>query len=351
MGTSLSRPRRRTGLVVAIAAPLLLVPALVPLRDRLNLASDVAIFLVVVVASALVGGLVPALVASLLCAALLNFFFTEPFHQLTINEPNNVIALAAFVVVAMMVGWVVDLAARRAKAAAAAAEIEAADRLRAALLAAVGHDLRTPLAAAKASVSGLRSPGLVLPTEDRDELLATADRSLDRLTGLVENLLDMSRLQAGAMPVHLRPVALGDVLARALDDLGVAPRGVLLEVPDDLPAVLADAGLLERVVVNLVANAQRFAPVGQPALLSARVVGDVVELLVVDRGPGIDPSDQERVFLPFQRLGDTDASTGIGLGLALARGLTEAMGGQLVPRETPGGGLTMAVSLRQEDPS
>jgi two-component system sensor histidine kinase KdpD len=345
MSTSLSRPRRRTGLVVAVVAPLLLLPVLVPLRDRLNLASDVALFLVVVVASALVGGLVPALVAAFLCAALLNFFFTAPFHEFAVRDGNNVVALVAFVVVAVMVAWVVDLAARRAKAAAAAAEIEAADRLRTALLAAVGHDLRTPLAAAKASVSGLRSPGLVLPAEDRDELLATADRSLDRLTGLVENLLDMSRLQVGAMPVHLRPVALGDVLARALDDLGVAPRGVLLDVPDDLPDVLADAGLLERVLVNLVANSQRFSPPGRPALVSAAVTGAGIELLVIDHGPGIAATDEERIFLPFQRLGDTDTTTGIGLGLALARGLTEAMGGTLLPRETPGGGLTMALTL------
>ncbi|MFC7504217.1 DUF4118 domain-containing protein [Nocardioides sp. GCM10030258] len=345
MSTSLSRPRRRTGLVVAVVAPLLLLPVLVPLRDRLNLASDVALFLVVVVASALVGGLVPALVAAFLCAALLNFFFTAPFHEFAVRDGNNVVALVAFVVVAVMVAWVVDLAARRAKAAAAAAEIEAADRLRTALLAAVGHDLRTPLAAAKASVSGLRSPGLVLPAEDRDELLATADRSLDRLTGLVENLLDMSRLQVGAMPVHLRPVALGDVLARALDDLGVAPRGVLLDVPDDLPDVLADAGLLERVLVNLVANSQRFSPPGRPALVSAAVMGAGIELLVIDHGPGIAATDEERIFLPFQRLGDTDTTTGIGLGLALARGLTEAMGGTLLPRETPGGGLTMALTL------
>ncbi|WP_200954501.1 MULTISPECIES: sensor histidine kinase [unclassified Nocardioides] len=349
MSTSLSRSRRRTGLVVALAAPLLLLPVLVPLRDRLNLASDVALFLVVVVASALIGGLVPALVAAVLCATLLNFFFTPPFHEFAVRDGNNVVALVAFVVVAVMVAWVVDLAARRAKAAAAAAEIEAADRLRTALLAAVGHDLRTPLAAAKASVSGLRSPGLVLAADDRDELLATADRSLDRLTGLVENLLDMSRLQVGAMPVHLRPVAVGDVLSRALDDLGVAPRGVLLEVADDLPDVLADAGLLERVLVNLVANSQRFSPPGRPALVSAQVIGSGIgsgiELLVVDHGPGIAATDEERIFLPFQRLGDTDTTTGIGLGLALARGLTEAMGGTLLPRETPGGGLTMALTI------
>ncbi|NYI44713.1 two-component system sensor histidine kinase KdpD [Nocardioides aromaticivorans] len=346
----MSRQRRVGGLVVAVLAPLLLVPVLVPLRDQVNLASDVALFLVVVVASALVGGPGPAVVAAVLGATLLNFWFTPPFHTFAIDDANNVVALIAFVVVAVMVGWVVDLAARRAEAAAAAAGIEAADRVRAALLTAVGHDLRTPLAAAKASVSGLRSTDVSVSPQDHDDLLATADDALDRLAALVGNLLDMSRLQAGAMPVRLRPVALGDVLASALDDLGVAPRGVVVDVPDDLPAVVTDPGLLERVLVNLVANAQRFSPAGRPPLVRAAVAGDgsTVVVEVVDRGPGIAAEDAERVFQPFQRLGDTDNSTGIGLGLAVARGLTDAVDGDLVPGRTAGGGLTMTLSLPAE---
>jgi two-component system sensor histidine kinase KdpD len=343
--STLSRPRRFTGFAVAVAAPLVLLLALLPLREELNLASDVALFLVVVVVSALVGGLWPALVAAVAGTVVLNFWFTAPFHTFTISDPNDVVALFAFAVVAVMVGWVVDLAARRAATAAAAAEIEAADRLRTALLAAVGHDLRTPLAVAKASVSGLRSPDVALPVTDRDELLATTDDALDRLTGLVGNLLDMSRLQAGAMPVRPRPVALGEVLARVLDDLGVAPRGVVLDVPDDLSVVVADPGLLERVLVNVVANAQRFSPPDRPPLLRAVVRDHAVEVQVIDHGPGIAAEDRERVFRPFQRLGDTDSTTGIGLGLAVARGMTEAMGGTLEPRRTDGGGTTMVLSL------
>lgn len=352
MSRSLSRPRRVGGFVVAVAAPALLVPVLVPLRDQLNLASDVALFLVAVVGSALVGGVLPALVAAVLGATLLNFWFTRPFHTFAIDDANNAVALVAFVVVAMMVGWVVDLAARRAEAAAAAAEIEAADRMRAALLTAVGHDLRTPLAAAKASVSGLLSDDVALSRGDHDALLATTDDALDRLTALVDNLLDMSRLQAGAIPVRLRPVALGDVVARALDDLGVAPRGVLIDVPDDLPAVLTDPGLLERVLVNLISNAQRFSPPDRPPLVrvtASDAATACVVIEVVDRGPGIAGADRERVFQPFQRLGDTDNTTGIGLGLAVARGLADAVGGELVPTATPGGGLTMRLSLPAGD--
>ncbi len=345
---SLSRPRRTWGFVVAVAAPLLLVPLLVPLRDHLNLASDVALHLVVVVASALVGGRAPALVTAVLSAGLLNFWYTPPFHTFAIRDANNLVALVAFVVVAMMVGWVVDLAARRAAAAAAAAEIEAADRIRTALLAAVGHDLRTPLAVAKASVSGLLSDDVAVSAEDRDDLLATTDDALDRLAGLVDNLLDMSRLQAGAIPVRLRPVAFGDVLASALDDLGVAPRGAVLELPDDLPAVTTDPGLLERVLVNLLANAQRFSPPDRPPLVRAAAESQRLVVEVVDHGPGIRAGDEHRMFRPFQRLGDTDNATGIGLGLAVARGLTDAVGGDLTPEPTPGGGLTMRLTLPTE---
>jgi two-component system sensor histidine kinase KdpD len=240
----------------------------------------------------------------------------------------------------------VALEQERLVAAAKAAEpIAEADRMRTALLAAVSHDLRTPLASAKAAVTSLRSADIQWSDEDRDELLATADESLDRLAHLVDNLLDMSRLQAGALAVFPRPTGLGDVVARALDDLGIGRKAVIVDIPDSLPAVRVDPGILERVIVNLAGNALRYAPPGSPPLLTASALGERVELRVVDRGPGIPEQDRDRLFVPFQRLGDTDNTTGVGLGLALSRGLTEAMGGTLDPEETPGGGLTMALSL------
>lgn len=340
---SLSARRRVWGYGLAVGGPAMLLPGLVPLRGTLNLAGDVAVYLVLVVAASLVGGLGPALVASVVSAGVLNFFFTRPYHRLTVSDPDNVVALCAFVLVAVMVSWLVDVAERRAAAAAAAAEIEAADRLRAAILTAVGHDLRSPLAAAKAVVSGLRAEDVTLTESDRRELLEAADGALDRLTGLVDNLLDMSRLQAGALPIHSRPTAIEDVLARALDYLGVEPRAVVLDVEEGLPDVVADAGLLERAIANIVANAQRFAPVGEPPVVRVDAVGEDVRLQVIDRGRGIPEAAREEVFQPFQRLGDT--GTGLGLGLALARGLVDAMGGSVTPTETAGGGLTMVVTL------
>ena len=155
----------------------------------------------------------------------------------------------------------------------------------------------------------------------------------------------MSRLQAGAMSIDVQPTAIDEVVARALDDLGEDGRRILIEAAPDAPLVQADPGLLERVVANLAANALRYSPAGEPPHLTSSRLGERVEIRVIDRGPGIPPDDWDRVFLPFQRLGDTDNTTGIGLGLALSRGLTEAMGGTLEPEETPGGGLTMVVSL------
>jgi two-component system, OmpR family, sensor histidine kinase KdpD len=232
-----------------------------------------------------------------------------------------------------------------AEAASAVEPLAQSERARTALLNAVSHDLRTPLASAKASVSSLRAADVAWSDADRSELLATADESLDRLTDLVTNLLDLSRLQAGVLPVLCAPVGLDDVVSSALDH-AVHDGVITIDVPADLPEVLADAGLLERVVANLVQNAVRYTPEGVPVLVAASAHDGKVELRVVDRGRGIDRADAGRVFAPFQRLDDSPTSgAGVGLGLAIARGFAEAMGGSVSAEETPGGGATLVVSL------
>ncbi|WP_326550264.1 DUF4118 domain-containing protein [Micromonospora sp. NBC_01813] len=234
---------------------------------------------------------------------------------------------------------------RLAAQAATARPLAEADRMRTALLAAVSHDLRTPLASAKAAVSSLRSRDVDFDSEDRDELLATADESLDRLSRLVVNLLDMSRLQAGALGITAVMIGLEDVVPRALDELGPPAADVTTDIPADLPAATADPGLLERVLVNLVSNALRHSPPGRPPAITASAHAGQVELRVIDSGPGIPEDQWDHVFLPFQRLGDRDNTIGVGLGLALSRGLAEAMGGSITPETTPGGGLTMVLRL------
>ena len=461
--------RQIFGYILAVALAPLGTLVLASDRTGINLTSDTLAFLVAVIAVALTGGFLPAVIAAVIASLLLNYYFTPPLHSLTISQANNALALGVFIAVGLVTSWIVDLTARRTNQAAranaesellrttagsilqgqgtldallertreafgmrsasllerldpaggagrglsgewhvvacsgdapvtrpddadvdvpvtdtlslalagrplpaddrrvlgafaayaavaleqqrltaeaeAAKPIAAADRMRTALLAAVSHDLRSPIASAKAAVTSLRSEDIDWDDAHTAEQLATADESLDRLTHLVGNLLDMSRLQAGALSLFPRPSGLDEIVARSLDDLGPAGREITVDIPDTLPAVSADPAILERIVVNLTENALRYSPAGKPPLLAASALGDRVELRVVDRGPGIPEDDRDRMFVPFQRLGDTDNTTGVGLGLALARGLTEAMDGTLTAEDTPGGGLTMTISL------
>ncbi|MCS5734627.1 ATP-binding protein [Herbiconiux daphne] len=225
------------------------------------------------------------------------------------------------------------------------APLAAADRVRSALLAAVGHDLRRPLTAATAAVTGLRARQSSLTPADRDELLETAEESLASLAQLLTDLLDVSRVQAGVLGVSLEPVDLDDVIPAVFDELGLGPEEVDLDIPADLPAFDADPVLLDRVLVNLLSNAVRYSPEGERVVVAASAFADTVQIRVIDRGPGIPSDRRDEVFVPFQRLGDTDNLTGLGLGLALSKGFAEGMGGTLDTEETPGGGLTMVVTL------
>ena len=225
------------------------------------------------------------------------------------------------------------------------------DKVRSALLSAVSHDLRRPLAAATAAVSGLRSADITWSEADRAELLATAEESLGTLSSLVTDLLDVSRLQAGALAVAILPVDVEDVVLPALDELDLGPSQVDLDLAQDVPAALADPGLLQRVLVNLLDNAVKFSPPDDRVRLSTSSFGRAIQIRISDRGPGVDPDRLDDIFVPFQRLGDTDNLTGLGLGLALSKGFTEGMGGTLQAENTPGGGLTMVVALPAAGPA
>jgi two-component system, OmpR family, sensor histidine kinase KdpD len=240
--------------------------------------------------------------------------------------------------------------ARLQKAAVESRVLEEADRVRTALLNAVGHDLRRPLAAAVTSLGALRSEQVRLTAQDRGELLDTAAEALETLTDLVTNLLDVSRLEAGALAVMPKEVRPEDVALAALDELGVGPAQVRLAWPEDPVLVLADPVLLQRVLVNVLANALRFQPEGEPVRLGLSAFGSTAQVRVVDTGPGIEAERRERLFQPFQRLGDTDNSTGLGLGLAVARGFVTGMGGVIEAEDTPGGGLTMVITLPRAVP-
>ncbi|MBZ5735807.1 DUF4118 domain-containing protein [Nocardioides sp. TRM66260-LWL] len=236
-----------------------------------------------------------------------------------------------------------------------AAVLESAEATSTALLRAVSHDLRTPLATMRASVDGLVHAEL--DADDRRHLLDAVASSSDQLERLIDNLLDLSRVEAGLVRPRLEPCSLDEALPLAM--AGLPPGSVCLEVEEDVPFVLTDAGLLERVVANLLTNAVRAArspaaaAPGQPVRVLAHVLPDVVEILVVDRGPGVPEEQREAMFEPFQRLGDGGGpalGVGLGLGLAVARGLIGALGGTLSAEDTPAGGLTMVLTVPRAQP-
>ncbi len=230
------------------------------------------------------------------------------------------------------------------RAAGEAAVLARDNSARTALLSAVSHDLRTPLAGIKAAIGSLRSSEVTFSAEDEAELQAAIEDSADRLDALIGNLLDMSRLQAGALVASPRPVDLGEVVPATVASVS-DPDRVDWSLDPDARLVLADPGLLDRVLGNVVENALRHQPSPGRVRIATSGLGGRTQVRVVDSGPGVPEEARERIFLPFQRQGDAPSGDGVGLGLAVARGLAEAMGGEVSAEATPGGGLTMVVEL------
>lgn len=458
-GGALSRRRVLLGFVVALAGGPLLTWLLYATHSPESITSDVLAYQLLVVIVALIGGIWPALFAAVLSGLTLDFLFVAPQFSVEIADPLHLWALTLYVVIAILVSYIVDQAARReriaqrataeaellgsvaghvlrgesavpalvsrareafgmtgvrlvdgdgaviaadgepvpdgrvvtvpvgpgdratlelhggeldaserrlldvvvtqlgaamersdlAEAAREAVALAVTDQVRTALLSAVSHDLRRPLAAAVAAVGGLRASGRNLSEADRDELIATADESLSTLTSLVTDLLDVSRVQAGVLGVSLRPVDSASLVLAALDELGAGPDVVELALDPDLAPLSADPVLLQRVLVNLLANAVHHSPEDTRVRVETGRVGRTGEIRIVDHGPGIARERREEMFAPFQRFGDTDNTAGLGLGLALSKGFTEGMGGALTPEDTPGGGLTMVIALPVAD--
>jgi two-component system, OmpR family, sensor histidine kinase KdpD len=354
--------RRLGGVGLAVLGLPALTAALIGVRDELAQASVLLLYVLAIVVVAAVGGAVSGVLAAVLSFGLVSWFFLAPIHTLEVHGRDALIDLAVFGVTATVVSATVELAARDraqtqrqlAEQAARTRVLAAEDRARTALLAAVGHDLRTPLANVKAAVGSLRQDEITWSPDQVAELLATIEDSTDRLTGLVTNLLDMSRLEADALTVQLSAVPLDEVVARVL--LNGRQRYVDVQVDEDLPPALADAALLERVVENLVENAVRYSPPDRPVEIRAELDGPasspathdqsrVVLLHVVDHGPGIPSERRDEVFRAFQRLDDRGSGSHVGLGLAIVQGFVDAMGGEITPSTTPGGGVTMSVAL------
>jgi two-component system sensor histidine kinase KdpD len=333
------------------------------------------VFIPGVLLIATVWGLWMGIGTAVLSALVFNFFFLPPLRTFTINAQHDIVALVVFVIVAIAGGTLAELARARAaeaerrreeadraleEAAALAAErdrmreeaIEAeavrrSEELKTSLLRSVSHDLRTPLTAIIAAGAALDSPS-VTPTERRELSEAVVDEG-QRLSRLVENLLDVSRLESGKAEPHREPVEVGDLLAAARESIGPYGEHVRLSLDDDLPSLRADPTQLERAFANLLENAVVHGE-GQPVLVRSRLVGPRLVVRVVDQGPGIPENLRERIFEPFYRSPGAASGGGSGLGLAIARGFIEANGGEVEVESLPGQGSSFVVTFAAPDP-
>jgi two-component system sensor histidine kinase KdpD len=338
------------------------------------------VFIPGVLLIATVWGLWMGIGTAVVSALVFNFFFLPPLRTLTINAQHDIVALVVFVIVASAGGTLAELARARAaesdrrreeadraleEAAALAAErdrmreeaveadaVRRSDELKTSLLRSVSHDLRTPLTAIIAAGAALDSPSVT--AEERHELSDAVVEEGQRLSRLVENLLDVSRLESGKAEPHREPVEVGDLLAAARESIGPYGEHVRLALDDDLPPLRADPTQLERAFANLLENAVVHGE-GQPVLVRSRLVGPRLVVRVVDRGPGIPENLRERIFEPFYRAPGSPSGGGSGLGLAIARGFIEANGGEVEVESLPGQGssfvVTFAPAVPFADPS
>ncbi|HUX65827.1 MAG TPA: ATP-binding protein [archaeon] len=233
----------------------------------------------------------------------------------------------------------------------ALSDIRQTDQMRVALLNAVSHDLRGPLASSKAAISSLLNDQVTWSAQDQRELLESADQSLNQLNHLIENLLDMSRLESNSIFLNWRNVGVEDVVSGAVKFLKSPTSSIEISIDSDLPPIIGDPILLERVIGNLLENSIRFSPKDRPVTVAAFKTEGRIEIRIIDHGPGISVKNQSKVFIPFQRLGDRDNTTGVGLGLAIVKGFTELMHGRVSMEETYLGGLTVVLSFPIADES
>jgi two-component system sensor histidine kinase KdpD len=287
----------------------------------------------------------PAILAVVLGFVLFDYFFIEPLGTLLPENPGETIALLVLLVAALVTTRLVDAAERGAEAAKEASALRRSEQLKTTLLRTVSHDFRTPLATIKANASSMREPRLAFSTEDRAELLAGIEEESDRLTRLIENLLEASQLEAGAITPEKSPQDVREIIEAVvarIEKYGESPR-IDVSIPDDLPLVPCDYVHIDHVLTNLLENAIRHTPPGTPIQVQTSVDRDYVHIAVTDKGPGISQSDAERIFRTFERA--NNSGRGSGLGLPIARGLVEAHGGHLWLEDVPGGGSRFVFRL------
>jgi two-component system sensor histidine kinase KdpD len=323
------RSLRRTvlgPLAVAVATA-----AMLPVRGALGVVNVLLAYLLVVFALALGLGAGPAALAAVLSFLALNFFFIPPFHTFEVARGGHVLALFVYLGVAVVTGQLVARVRARTEEAARVSALARSDELKSALLAAVSHELRTPLATIKATTASLLDPAVTWTEADRAEFLRAVDAETDRLTLMVNNLLDLSRIEGGALQPDKEWYDAAELVADVVRRLArrAAAHPLAAEVQPDLPLARFDYVEIAQVLTNLVENAIAHTPPGTPVTISARRVAGAIEFAVRDRGPGIAPRHLGRLFDKFYRASDGRAGAGTGIGLTISKGLVEAHGGRI----------------------
>jgi two-component system, OmpR family, sensor histidine kinase KdpD len=305
----------------------------------------ILLYLVPIVLAASRWGRGPAIAAAVVAILGHDLLFVDPRGTFSVARADEALGLVLLLFTALVTAQLADGARRSAETAREAAIVRRSDELKTALLRAVTHNLRTPLASIKASVSGLRQPGAVYSDEDRHDLLAEIEEEADRLDRLVTNLLNASRLEAGGVHISAHPQDLRELVTAVVDRLQprLAGRSVSLGIPHDLPPVACDYTQIDQVVANLLENACLHTPPRTAITLQASVQSGSVRVEVVDHGPGVPAAERERLFQPFER-GQTRAP-GTGLGLTIARGFVEAHGGHLWLEDGPQAGARFVFTL------
>lgn len=316
------------------------------LRDTLTVANTSLIYALLVLMIAVRFGSGVSMWAAAACFLCINFFLLRPFYTFIVADPREVVDLLVFLLVAVIAGQLASRAKQQASQLEQSKVVEASDQLKTAILHAVSHDLRTPLTIIRSSAENLMQLGDKLSPDERHELVESIDRESRALNTMIGQLLDMSRLQAKAMPItldwnSLEEVA-GDAAAQTYERLGV--KRLKLKFPEDMPLVRFDYGLLLRAVSNLIDNALRYEPENQKIELRGQTVPGEARLMVVNHGPPIPQDQREVLFQPFV----TGHGGQLGLGLAIARGVVEAHKGRIWAEDTAGGGTTFVIALPVE---
>ncbi len=330
-------------LALSAAAVAVVTAAVYGLSQVAPVLSLGGLYLFAVLPVAVFYGLAYALAVSVASMLAFNFFFLPPLHTFALTDSENWVALAVYLVTAVVVSELAAVARRRAIAAADAEALRRSDAVKTAVLHAVSHDLRSPLTAIRAASGGLESSSLDLDDEDRAALLETIRLETARLERLVANLLDLSRLEAGAAQPRPELWAVDELVSRALETLGPEADRVRVRLAGGAPPVRVDAAQLERALANVIENALRLSSPSDPVDVTVAVAGDEVHVRTDDRGPGLADDDLERIFEPFEQ--GAAARRGTGLGLAIARGFAEANGCRLWAVPRPGSGASFVLAI------